>query len=207
MKHSFLFNKTYHEWPKAFISEPELRKLANIGPDQQIFLKTQGGDELITSKDQVDLAREGIEQLYSVKKEKYQFIINDKLFVSHEPIISEAELRTIGKLTAAETLFFKVEGPDREIFKGQVIDLKPYPIEEFYSVSAKLVHITINRKSYEIKPGKYSVAELKKIGGVNPAHDLDQLIGHELVPLDDNGFVVIKGCEEFKSHPKDGQSS
>lgn len=207
MKHSFLFNKTYHEWKKAFISEDELRKIANLGQNEKIYLKTQGDDELITAQNPVDLAREGIEQIYSVKKEKYQFIVNQKLFASHEAFISEAELRVVGKIPEEDNIFLKVEGPDREILKGQLIDLKPYPIEEFYSISVKLVHITINRKPYEIKPGKYSVAELKKIGGVNPGHDLDQLVGHELIPLDDNGVLLIKGCEEFKSHPKDGQSS
>lgn len=207
MKHSFLFNKTYHEWPKAFISEPELRKIAKLGQHEQIYLKAQGVDELITENNPVDLAREGIEQIYSLKEEKYQYIINGKLFISHEPKISEGEIRTVGRIPNDDQLYFKVEGPDRIILKGQIIDLKPFPIEEFYSTSPKLVQIKINNKSYEIKPGKYTVAQIKDIGKVSQAHDLDQLIDGQLVPLKDDGFVIIKGCEEFKSHPKDGSSS
>ena len=208
MKHPFLLNKTYHdEWAKPFISLQELKKLGKFHGDEEFYLKTQGDDEQITDDNPVDLAREGIEQIYTIKGEKYQFAVNDRLFVSHEPKITAEEIRVVGKILADDTLFFKVEGPDREIKNNQVIDLKPYPIEEFYSVSTKLVYIIINNKRFDVKPGKYIVAELKNIGGVKPAHDLDQLINGALVPLDDNAIVIIRGCEEFKSRPKDGSSS
>jgi|GEM_PF-950121 len=207
MKFPFLLNKTYHEWPKPFISESELRKVGNIHADMKLYWKVQGQDELITGDNSVDLAREGIEQIYSVASEKYQFIINGKLFVSFEPVVTESELRTIGKIAAEDIIFLKVEGADREITKNQQVDLRPYPIEEFYTISGKLVQIKIDNKPYKVKPGKYSVAELKKVGGVKPSHDLDQLIDGKLVPLNDNGHVVIKGGEEFKSHPNDGSSS
>ena len=208
MKHPFLLNKTYHdEWAKPSISLPELKKLGKFHNDEEFYLKTQGADEQITNDNPVDLSREGIEQIYTVKGEKYQFIVNDRLFISHEPKISAEEIRVVGKIPSDDTVFFKVEGPDREITKGQFIDLKPYPIEEFYSVSSKLVRITINTKPFDIKPGKYTVVEIKSIGKVNPAHDLDQLINGELIPLKDDAVVIIKGCEEFKSHPKDGSSS
>ncbi len=207
MKFQFLLNKTYQHWPKPFINEAELRKLGNIQANMQLFWKVQGQDELITDKNPVDLAREGIEQIYSIEKERSQFIINGKLFVSHEPVVTETEIRTIGKISAGDIIYLKVEGPDRLLEAGQIIDLRPYPIEEFYSVSDKMVEIKIDNKPYKVKPSKHLVAELKKIGGVKPSHDLDQLINGKLVPLDDNDYVVIKGGEEFKSHPKDGSSS
>lgn len=207
MKHTFLLNKTYQEWTPPFITLSELKKIGKFHDGEQFFLKTQGDDVQITYDTPVDLARNVVEQIYTVNGEKYQFIINSKLFVSHEPKITEEEIRCVGQVSADEILYFKVEGADRIITKGHVIDLRPFPIEEFYSVSPKLVHIKINNNPFEIKPGKYTVAEIKKIGGVSPAHDLDQLINGQLVSLKDDGFVIIRGCEEFKSHPKDGSSS
>jgi hypothetical protein len=207
MKHPFLLNKTYHEWAEPFISLEQLKKLSKQSQDTDFYLTTQGPDELITDANPVDLARGVVEQIYTLKGEKYQFIVNDKLFISHEPFVTSDEIRAVGQIPTEEILFFKVDGPDRELKKGQCIDLKPYPIEEFYSIPSKLVKITINNHPYEIKPGKYSVADIKKIGNVSPTHDLDQLINGELVPLKDDGQVIIRGCEEFKSHPKDGCSS
>lgn len=207
MKHPFLLNKTYHEWAEPTINLSELKKLGKFNDSDEFFLRVQGTDQQITDDNPVDLARNVIEQIYTVGGEKYQFIINGKLFISHEPTISEKEIRTVGRIPPDEILYFKVEGPDRVIKKGESINLKPFPIEEFYSTLPKLVQIKINNNPYEVKPGKFTVAEIKGIGGVSLAHDLDQLINGELVPLKDDGFVIIKGCEEFKSHPKDGSSS
>ena len=140
-------------------------------------------------------------------KEKYQFIVNGKLFVSPEPFITESEIRVVGKIDKEETIYFRVEGPDRLVNPGDKFNLKPFPIEEFYSTLPREVQITINNKKYNVIPGKYSVLELKKIGHVRPAHELDQLINDKLIHLKDNSTIIIHGCEEFKSHPKDGSSS
>lgn len=207
MKYPFLLNKTYHEWPEPFITISQLRKVGKLNEGDEFFLKAQGKDESITEENPVDLARTGLEQIYIIKGEKYQFIVNGRLFVSHESIISEAEIRAVGKISPNETLYFRVEGRDRIIVKDQKIDLKPYPIEEFYSTSPKLVSITIDNKKFEINPGKYTVSQIKVIGSVSPSYDLDQLIDRKLIPLKDDGDVIIRGCEEFKSHPKDGSSS
>jgi hypothetical protein len=37
--------------------------------------------------------------------------------------------------------------------------------------------------------------------------DLDEVVDGKLVPLPDDGHVVIKGEEVFLSHPKSGHSS
>lgn len=207
MKHSFILNKTYQEWPEAFISEAELRKLGNISDDTDLYLMEQGQDNKITKDQPVDLARSGVEQIYSLPKEKYQFIINGRLLVSPESFVTTPELRHLGKIAADDSLYFKVEGADRLLSDKDKIDLKPYPIEEFYSVSPKLVEIKINDKSYRIKPGKYSVTELKKIGHVDAGDVLEQVVDGKLTPLPDNASVLIKGCEVFFSHKPDGTSS
>lgn len=208
MKYSFILNKTFHEWSKQAIAESELRKIGNIPAKQQLFLKVQGADELITVDNPVDLGRLGIEQIYSIAEEKYQFIINERLYVSHEPFIKETELRLIGKVPPDDDLYFKKEGKDHKLLSGEVIDLKPYPIEEFYSVSQpKLVTIKIDNQPYPVKPGEYKVEQIREIGNVKPTFMFEQLIDNKLVKLEPGAVVTIKGGEEFKSFAKDGSSS
>ncbi len=69
------------------------------------------------------------------------------------------------------------------------------------------VTITVNNTAFKIHRGHRTVAEIKTVAGVPLADDLEQNIAGKLVPLVDEGSVVIKGGEEFMSHPKDGSSS
>ena len=68
-----------------------------------------------------------------------------------------------------------------------------------------LVEININDAKYTVHRGRTSVAELKRLADVNPAWVL-YLFGQP-EPLDDAGFVIIKGGEEFLASARSGQSS
>jgi len=70
-----------------------------------------------------------------------------------------------------------------------------------------LVSITINGKTVSIHRGHQTVAEIKQAGGVNPAHELEQVRDGQLWPLPDDGAVTLKGGEVFVSHPRDSASS
>jgi hypothetical protein len=69
------------------------------------------------------------------------------------------------------------------------------------------VHITVNNTPRLIHRGRRTVAEIKKVGGVPLADELDQLIDKKLTSLPDDGSVVIKGGEVFISHVRSGGSS
>lgn len=69
------------------------------------------------------------------------------------------------------------------------------------------VQITINGISKKIHRGRQTVVEIKNLGGVPLADELEQLIDKKLVPLADDGSVVIKGKEVFMSHVRSGGSS
>lgn len=69
------------------------------------------------------------------------------------------------------------------------------------------VTIMINNVAQTVHRGRQSVSEIKRIGGVPQADVLEQLIDGQLVELDDNGAVTIKGGEQFISHPRDSASS
>jgi len=69
------------------------------------------------------------------------------------------------------------------------------------------VEITINGNAYEVPPGRITVVELKRLGGIPQAHELEQIVGGKFVPLADDGEVILKGGEEFIGHPRDSASS
>ncbi len=69
------------------------------------------------------------------------------------------------------------------------------------------VTITVNNMPKLIHRGHRTVAEIKAVGGVPQADDLEQVVDGKLVPLRDDGAVTIKGREVFVSHPKDSASA
>jgi hypothetical protein len=79
--------------------------------------------------------------------------------------------------------------------------------EEKKTEGNSMVKITINNSEKMIHRGNQKVFEIKTIGGVPLADDLNQLVDGKLTPLNDDGSVVIKGEEIFISHPKDSSAS
>jgi len=70
-----------------------------------------------------------------------------------------------------------------------------------------LVEITINAQQLRIRRGHHTVVELKNLGHVPLADDLEQIINGQMHLLPDDGAVVIHGQEVFVSHPKSTSSS
>lgn len=69
------------------------------------------------------------------------------------------------------------------------------------------VDIMVGSQMYSIHRGHQTVAHIKEVAGVPKDYALDQIVDGKLVPLADDGSVVIKGKEVFAAHPKDGTSS
>ena len=69
------------------------------------------------------------------------------------------------------------------------------------------VKIQINGVSKLIHRGRRTVVEIKKLGDVPLADELEQLIDGKLTPLPDDGAVTIKGGEVFVSHVRSGGSA
>ena len=69
------------------------------------------------------------------------------------------------------------------------------------------VTVTIDNRVFGIHRGNISVADLKSVAGVPAAYELEQIVDGALIPLRDDGHVVLKGDERFVSHPRAGASS
>lgn len=145
-------------------------------------------------------------------KPSLELVINGKKFDWKEQYISGFEVRRLGNIPKEDKLFLDIEKPweDEVVTDETKVDLARGGIEQFFSQKnevPRLVEIHINDKPYLISRGKHSVMEIKNLGGVPVAHELEELINGKLTPLADNSSVLIKGCEKFFSHVKDGSSS
>lgn len=70
-----------------------------------------------------------------------------------------------------------------------------------------MVTVVVNGVEKPVHRGRRTVKDLKILGGVPEADELEQVIKGKLTPLADDGAVTIKGGEEFVSHPRDSGSS
>jgi Multiubiquitin len=206
--YKFIIDGRTIEWNK-FITGVELRKAASISEDFLIFLKVEGIDEEIKNDAKIDLARFGIEHFYTVNRNPtFKFTIDEKRH-KWAKFITGKELRKLGDIPLDFSIYLKVQGKDEEVEDNEKIDLARIGIEHFYSKhkQPKLVEMKINNKGYKVKPGVYTVAELKNLANIPAAHELEQLVDGKLVPLADDAKAEIKGCEQFFSHVRDGASS
>ena len=71
----------------------------------------------------------------------------------------------------------------------------------------EIVEIHVNGDPIAIRAGRRPVSAIKRLGGVPLADVLAQRAGESLIDLPDDGFVEIRGGEEFFSHPRDSASS
>jgi hypothetical protein len=71
----------------------------------------------------------------------------------------------------------------------------------------RTVRIVVNNEPVGIARGRRAVLEIKRVAGVPEGDALAMVKGGKLVPLADDAFIVLKGGEEFISHPKDAASS
>ena len=69
------------------------------------------------------------------------------------------------------------------------------------------VTITIDGNPCPITKGEHTVVELKTLGHVPLAYDLDEIKGKKPHQLPDDGKTNISGDEVFVSHPKGSGSS
>jgi len=141
-----------------------------------------------------------------------ELIINGKKHEWAHQYISGAEVRNLGNIPKEDEVFLDIEKPwdDEPIMDDTPTDLARPGIEQFFSKKYehdRLVNISINDNEHKISRGKHTVVEIKKLGDVPINHELEELIKGKLTPLGDEATILIKGCEQFFSHVRDGSSS
>ena len=175
---------------KAGISDPhELDQdvAGTVTPlDQSGFVSISGGEVFVSFPPKVEIIVNGA----TVKIRRGTAAVADIKKHAHVAERDQLEQDTNGTLTTLDQLGNVV------INGGEV----------FVSSPAE-VSITVDGTERQIGRGSQPVSEIKRIGGVPAASQLDQDINNELTPLDQNGPVYIRGGEIFVSFPATGSSS
>jgi hypothetical protein len=69
------------------------------------------------------------------------------------------------------------------------------------------ISVSVDGVDKHVPAGTYLVSDFKRLIGVDPSKELDEIIHGEFKPLDDNAKIIIEKHEKFVSHVKTGRSS
>src|SRR5579872_1309042 len=129
----FTINGKQFEWKEQFITGDELKQLAKLPLEEELYLSIQEpwDDELINNDTRVDLARPEIEHFYS--KQKLKYTINGQNFESARQYVKGEFLRKQGNIPEDEDLYLKVDKPweDELITPEEWVDLARPGTEHF----------------------------------------------------------------------------
>lgn len=205
---SFIIDDIEYHCSEKHITGQQLRKLCNLAQQKELFLiKSETGEtELVKDEDIIDLTQPGFKR-FSTKK-RYKLVIDGKHFEWESQFITGSQLKLLSNIVDGYAIFYCLKNlPEtKHVSDTDTVDLSTPGIDHFYSEVIP-IKIEINSKEYAIKAGIYTVTQIKELGNINPAYEVEQLIDGKLVPLDDNGTVQIKGGEQFFSHVRDGSSA
>jgi hypothetical protein len=143
--------------------------------------------------------------------DEVMLVIAERSFGWKEQHISGRQARELVNAPEDAELFVVIKEQEEHVRLGhdERIDLLSIEVELFYfkkPVQQDVV-IVVNDINREILPGLRTVVEIKNVGKVPLAYDLEEVINGKLTPLKDDGKVEIKGGEHFFGHVKDGSSS
>jgi len=139
---------------------------------------------------------------------KVAFSIDDRVEEAFNRQQTGGTLLDLFGLDRVRLLFRDHESPvDEPIKLDEPVRYEDGPVFFSRHQDQRLVEISIDRKTFAVKPGEHTVTALKTLVGVPAADELEQVINGKLTPLPDDGNVHIKGGEVFISHPRSGGSS
>lgn len=122
-------------WPEEFITGREIKKLAGLPADSELFLAVVPPfkDEAIGDDEKVNIARNEVEHFYIKKKLPYS--INGVFFESSAQYIQGKQIRRQGGIAEDDELFLYIPGPweDERIMDEQFVNLAKPGKEKFYS--------------------------------------------------------------------------
>jgi hypothetical protein len=129
-----IINKNKYEWPQQYITGVDIRKLADIPDEEELFLsiRVPWKDELISRDTEVDLARPGIEHFFS-KKPCMVIIVNGrekewcKEKICFDEVVRLAFEDYVENAETVYTVTYKRgphQNPEGSIVKGECVYVK-----------------------------------------------------------------------------------
>lgn len=205
--------------PRQQISESIIRAQASVPADRVIVRDHNSpGDQVIGDHSPVDLAQGNV--FYTVARcearppapcgmpAKLAFSVDDTVEETPTGAQTGQSLIDLFAVPPDRVLIRDLESPnDQPIRAADGVMFTEGPV--FYTRATAVcdVEIKIDGKDYKVKPGEYAVTEIKRIGGVAPTLQLDQIIDQVFKPLVDTGTVCVRGGEVFISSPHKACSS
>jgi len=135
-KLSLTINKERYDWDKQFITGKELRQLANVKPEEDLFLEGDAlcENEMIVDDAKIDLARPGIEHFVSKETNvEVTIIVNGapkkwkKKKITFVEVVIEAFGNYIDKPTMVYTVAYEdgpKQNPEGSMVKGSSVFVK-----------------------------------------------------------------------------------
>lgn len=71
----------------------------------------------------------------------------------------------------------------------------------------KTVSVTVDTQPKTVRKGRYVVSDFKRLVGVDPAYQLDEVVDGQFIERNDTDKISIKGGEVFVSHVRGGAAS
>ena len=95
------------------------------------------------------------------------------------------------------------DGTVEDVTAGQV----DQDLKDGDQKKGKLVTVTVDTQPHTVRKGRYIVSDFKRLVGVDPSYQLDEVVNGQFVELKDTEKVSIKGQEVFVSHIRGGAAS
>jgi hypothetical protein len=191
-----------YEWSDQFITGKQLKQLADLPANSEIYLtlKDPWVDEHIKDETRVDLARPGIEQ-FRLKKH-LKFTIDGEQFKWDNQFITGKELRQLAKLNSSDEIFLDVSGSyeDQLITNDTKVDLARPGVEHFFSKEReKQVTLIVNGtpKNWEKRKIKFQDVIILAYGTYVDKPTMVYTVAYEDGPKQNPEGSMVKGSQVF----------
>lgn len=127
-KFKFFINKQQYEVAEQNLTGLQLKNLAKIAADTELYLKsnTNDGDKLIGNNDVVDIGQQGSEHFYtnSIGNDIVQIKINDNPYDIHRGRSTVIEIKNIGNVPLEYDLEQVIDGKLTPLGDNDAVTIK-----------------------------------------------------------------------------------
>jgi hypothetical protein len=176
--------------------------------DYDLIALEAHGTRSIGLDERVDLRKPGTHAFRTFKSDRiFRFTINEHGYEWGVAVISEPELREIGRVPEDEVLVLKRDGKDEVLRTEDKLDLAK-PGTEHLVTKKRLVKVFYDTEPKEIPAGVYTTEQLIKIFDVPAGYLLNVVDEHgQLVTLKPGQPVRVHEDQKFFSQVPSGSSS
>lgn len=186
------------EWSNQFITGSEIKKLAGLPEDAELYLgaKEPWESEPIPDHKKVDLARPEIEEFFI--KKKLPITINKKPYEWHKQYITGKQLKKLANIDEDDVIYLDNSGKYSDVLieDDEKVNLARPGTEHFYSEEvAKKVTIIVNgtAKSWEKKQISFKEVIIEAYGSYVDSPTMVYTVGYEDGPKKNPEGSMTKG--------------